>query len=56
MATKNLPPRKGLAGPLVSENEQVMAVVKSCSHMGCFYQTNIKGDMARHRKEKHARP
>ncbi len=35
------------------ENEQVMSVVKNCPHQGCGYQTNIKGDMAQHRKEKH---
>lgn len=55
MPAKSLPPKKGVASMQLSEAEVVMAVVKDCPYHTCGYQTNIKGDLARHQKEKHPR-
>lgn len=32
----------------------ILPDVKECLVAGCHYQTNVKGDMTRHRKDKHS--
>lgn len=34
-------------------DEEVMVDVIECPHYGCHYQTNIKGDLTRHRHDAH---